>query len=247
MEEIKQAATAIIQAIRVKIDYTSSGATEHDETFLGTLNLASVFNLTSFDILDLNFRLADASKLMDLILPCIYFNETLQFHYRAIANVEDTKRNIAALEHYISSSSLALFPDFGNRKRVLEKLRYVDELSDTVLLKGRVACEINTAHELLTTELIFNNVFEPLTPPEAAALLSALVFQEKSDKEEGGTLTSRLEVARNISEEILESINVLQDEESVTTDEENKPTLNFGLAAAVFLWAQGFPLRTLLP
>ena len=44
-------------------------------------------------------------------------------------------------------------------------------------LQGRVACEISSGDELITTELIFSGVLTGLTPEEAAALLSALVFQ----------------------------------------------------------------------
>ncbi len=44
-------------------------------------------------------------------------------------------------------------------------------------VQGRVACEINTADELLATELIFAGVLSELEPEEAIALLSALVFQ----------------------------------------------------------------------
>ena len=44
-------------------------------------------------------------------------------------------------------------------------------------LKGRVACEMNTCDELLATEMLFRNILEPLNPPEAVAILSALVFQ----------------------------------------------------------------------
>jgi antiviral helicase SKI2 len=44
-------------------------------------------------------------------------------------------------------------------------------------LKGRVACEMNTCDELIAAEMLFTNVLEPLNPPEAAAVLSALVFQ----------------------------------------------------------------------
>jgi superfamily II RNA helicase len=44
---------------------------------------------------------------------------------------------------------------------------------------------MNTCDELIATEMIFNNILEPLNPPEAAALLSALVFQVGSrDKQD---------------------------------------------------------------
>jgi len=49
-----------------------------------------------------------------------------------------------------------------------------------VSLKGRAACEIDTADELLTTELLFNGAFSELEPPQMAALMSCLVPVEKS-------------------------------------------------------------------
>lgn len=59
---------------------------------------------------------------------------------------------------------------------MLEKLSYID-MDHTVQLKGRVACEVNTANELVLTELIFENVLTALEPEEIVAVLSALVFQ----------------------------------------------------------------------
>jgi antiviral helicase SKI2 len=47
-------------------------------------------------------------------------------------------------------------------------------------LQGRVACEFNTCDEVIATEMIFENVLEPLNPPEAVAILSALIFQVSS-------------------------------------------------------------------
>lgn len=52
----------------------------------------------------------------------------------------------------------------------------------SVELKGRVAC-IMGMNELLITELIFRNTLTNLDAAEVAALLSALVFQAKSDVE----------------------------------------------------------------
>lgn len=49
--------------------------------------------------------------------------------------------------------------------------------------QGRVSCEINTADELVVTELIFNGSFSELSAAQAAALLSCLVFEEKSGDE----------------------------------------------------------------
>lgn len=81
------------------------------------------------------------------------------------------------LHRQISNESLSLFPDFKQRLDVLRHLRYVEDDQDVVLLKGRVACEMNSCDELLATEIVFGNILEPLNPPEAVAILSALVFQ----------------------------------------------------------------------
>jgi antiviral helicase SKI2 len=50
--------------------------------------------------------------------------------------------------------------------------------------------QINSANELILTELILENVLSGYEPEEVVALLSSFVFQEKSDNEP--LLTPRL-------------------------------------------------------
>ena len=64
------------------------------------------------------------------------------------------------------------------RKRVLRRLQFTSA-DDIVDVKGRVACEISSGDELLLTELIFNGVFNSLSPEQCAGLLSCFVFGEK--------------------------------------------------------------------
>ena len=64
----------------------------------------------------------------------------------------------------------------SQRLKVLRSLGYISE-DNAVALKGRVAAEISTTEELILTELLFEGVLGDLTPAEAVALLSALVFQ----------------------------------------------------------------------
>ena len=45
-------------------------------------------------------------------------------------------------------------------------------------MKGRVACEMSS-HELILTELLFDNALTALHPTEIAALLSCVVFDMK--------------------------------------------------------------------
>lgn len=50
----------------------------------------------------------------------------------------------------------------------------------SVALKGRVALQMGS-NELLITELILKNVLTVLQPAEIVALLSALIFQQRTD------------------------------------------------------------------
>lgn len=67
------------------------------------------------------------------------------------------------------------------RPQVLQLLQYIDS-GGAVQLKGRVACQISS-HELLLTELLFENILSPLAPEESAALLSCLVFTQNTQVE----------------------------------------------------------------
>ena len=62
--------------------------------------------------------------------------------------------------------------------QVLQTLQYVDA-GGAVQLKGRVACQIS-CHELLLTELLFENALSSLEPEESAALLACLVFTQNT-------------------------------------------------------------------
>jgi len=57
---------------------------------------------------------------------------------------------------------------------VLRRLGHVDK-EGIVLTKGRAACEIDTADELLTTELMFNGVFSTLDKHQLVSLASCLI------------------------------------------------------------------------
>jgi antiviral helicase SKI2 len=51
------------------------------------------------------------------------------------------RANIANLKFAVSDQNLELIPDYEQRIEVLQDLKFIDENS-TVLLKGRVACEV---------------------------------------------------------------------------------------------------------
>lgn len=83
--------------------------------------------------------------------------------------------------HSAASVLLAVTRACRCAHQVLQQLQYVDS-GGAVQLKGRVACQISS-HELLLTELLFENILSPLAPEESAALLSCLVFTQSTQVE----------------------------------------------------------------
>jgi ATP-dependent RNA helicase DOB1 len=68
--------------------------------------------------------------------------------------------------------------ELKSRAKVLKRLGHVDDAL-VVKLKGRAACEIDTADELLVTELMFNGCFTRLDASQLVALCSMFVPVEK--------------------------------------------------------------------
>lgn len=106
--------------------------------------------------------------------------EAMRAAWQAKAALRD---RVAAVKAQISSAhSVMQLDELKSRKRVLRRLGFTSQ-DDVVEKKGRVACEISTGDELLLTELIFNGVFNDLSPEHCAALLSCFVFGEKSEQQ----------------------------------------------------------------
>ncbi|KAG7099859.1 hypothetical protein E1B28_001664 [Marasmius oreades] len=166
---------------------------------------------------------------------CEHFNE----HYAATHAEKVLRENIANLKLVISDQNLELIPDYEQRIEVLKELKFIDENS-TVLLKGRVACEINSANELILTELILENALAIYEPEEVVALLSCFVFQEKTDVEP--VIPPKLEQGRDAINAISQKVGRLQDKNKVAA-EESRSKLNFGLAEVVYEWAKGMPFE----
>jgi len=88
---------------------------------------------------------------------------------------------IAARATLRKSKSLLQMEELKCMKRVLRRLGYCTA-SDVIEIKGRIACELSSADELLLTEMMFNGLFNNMTPPQVAAILSCFVCSEKSSE-----------------------------------------------------------------
>ncbi|KAJ3135035.1 hypothetical protein HK100_003090 [Physocladia obscura] len=163
-------------------------------------------------------------------------------HYGMIHNERQLEVQLAELAHNISDQNLELLPDYHQRVEVLKLLSFVDENS-TVKIKGRVACEINTADELILTELILENFLADYEPAEIVALLSCFVFQEKSQNEP--VLTARLE--RGIEEIKNIALKVHGVQKLCGLDvggaDDALSGLKFGLVEVVYEWARGMSFK----
>lgn len=90
------------------------------------------------------------------------------------------------------------------RKRVLRRLGYATS-QDVIERKGRVACELSSADELLITEMLFHGLFNDLSAAQTCALLSTFVCDEKSSQlpklgeELSGPLRQMQDIARRIA------------------------------------------------
>lgn len=123
------------------------------------------------------------------------------------------------------------------RKRVLRRLGYCTA-SDVIELKGRVACELSSADELLLTEMIFNGLFNTLDVTQTTALLSCFVCDEKSNEMPklsealAGPLKQMQDLARRIAKVSAEAKLELQEDEYV---EQFKPFMMDVVSA----WCKG--------
>ncbi|GAC96497.1 hypothetical protein PHSY_004077 [Pseudozyma hubeiensis SY62] len=143
--------------------------------------------------------------------------------YAAYSKKQEAQQLVDGIARKIAAAhSVLQLDELKCRKRVLRRLGFTTG-DDVVEKKGRVACEISTGDELLLTEMIFNGVFNDLTPAQCAALLSCFVFGEKSTTQTrlNETLASPLrimqETARRIAKVSIESKLPLVEEEYVSS------------------------------
>ena len=162
MEQVKQLLVGAFSS------WTSATWQEADYSRIKDINIRNLID-------ERNKAAYDAQENKDSVL-C----PNLEKHFAMMHDEWLIKENINQLRTLMSDQNLQLLPDYEQRICVLKDLGFVDENS-RVELKGKVACEIHSADELVLTELILENVLADYEPEEIVALLSAFVFQEKTD------------------------------------------------------------------
>lgn len=126
-------------------------------------------------------------------------------------------------------------------KRVLRRLDHLTK-EDIVTHKGKVACEISAADEILLSELVFSGSFEHLQKGELCAILSMFVCDESGgakgdqgvvkDEKLGSICMEVLDMARKI-------VKIYQ-ESKIEVDEQNYVgSFKMSLVDVTLAWCRG--------
>merc|ERR1719265_2774971 len=165
-------------------------------------------------------------------------NEFLDKYFEAFERRVKLHGKVQDLDKQINQSRfMVMNDDLRAMRRVLRRLEFVDK-DGVVSLKGRMACELTSADEVLMTEIVFQNVFADMEANNIIALCSCLVFDEKSED----PITNNLNlmkafdtmkgIARNVAEVMLENKMPIDVEEYVSKLKPN-------LMDVILAWLEG--------
>lgn len=163
---------------------------------------------------------------------------TLAQRLKMIKRKEELLQAISVARKETKTASALVFKEeLKARKRTLRRLGYTTA-EGVVELKGRVACEIRSADELILTELLFSGAFKEATVEEVVAVLSCLVWQEKTK----GFTKLREDLQRLYSQlkEIARRVGNVQFESKLEIDvEEYVASFRPDIMEIVHSWGQG--------
>ncbi|KAJ1633878.1 hypothetical protein T492DRAFT_977755 [Pavlovales sp. CCMP2436] len=138
------------------------------------------------------------------------------------------------------SKETAMGDELKCMKRVLRRLGHTN--SDNVIeLKGRIACEVSTADELLITELIFTGSLAELTAEQIVSLMSCLVASERSaDSDDAKVSTEVMKAPIETLQALAKRIGQVKLECKMPIDvEEYVKCFSVQLVDLVFEWCAG--------
>ncbi|CDO92159.1 unnamed protein product [Kluyveromyces dobzhanskii CBS 2104] len=160
----------------------------------------------------------------------------------------ELQNQIKNIYHMMSEQNLNLLPDYQSRLSVLKETGFID-YNNNVLLKGRVACEINTGYELVLTELILDNFLGDFEPEEIVALLSAFVYEGRTKDEEPPAITPRLAKGKDKIREIYAKMQEVSERYQIPATQEEAEFLEkkrFALLNVIYEWARGLSFKEIM-
>ncbi|KAL6450075.1 SKI2 Antiviral helicase SKI2 [Candida maltosa Xu316] len=191
----------------------------------------------------------EKTKLFEKITTCqAFLCPSFKQHYAEYHEKYMLSQEVEKLERLISDENLDLLPDYEQRLQVLEALGYIDD-QHNVVLKGRVACEVNSGWELIITELVLNNFLGDFEPAEIVALLSCFVYEGRTQEDEPPLITPRLEKGKTKILEIAEKLLKVYVEKQVSLTQEEEDFVEskrFALVNVVYEWANGLSFNEIM-
>jgi len=166
--------------------------------------------------------------------------ETLKKEMTTYEQMLKYDKSIGVLKNQIQEcNKMVLQDDLKCMKGVLRRLNFIDK-QEIVQLKGRVACEISACDEIIGTELMFTGVFNEMSPSEIAALMSCLVYDERSDDQNANLKNERLIQAFDILLDNAKRILQVYQKAKINIDEtEYLGGFNPKLMEATYAWCNG--------
>ncbi|MES1921534.1 hypothetical protein MHBO_003060 [Bonamia ostreae] len=158
--------------------------------------------------------------------------------YKSAKDKIEIKKEMSDLDYLLSDESVPLIEDFERKTKILKELNFIGE-DRSVLIKGRVACEINNCDSLILSEMIFENVLSDLEPENILSLISCLVFKQKNCSEPHLSRTQENSLEALIA--IAQRIGMLQDIYKVGEGPQKyvEDSINPNLMEVVYQWAKG--------
>jgi ATP-dependent RNA helicase HelY len=147
------------------------------------------------------------------------------------------------LERQVSSTTHSLARAFDRIRSLLREREYLESNGDGVTANGRRLARLYSESDLLAAECLRGGVWENLTVPELAAVVSSLVFEARRD----GPMDPRLptpEVAAAMQETMRLWASIEEDERRHKLDRTRQP--DTGFAWPVYRWARGESLEKVL-
>jgi ATP-dependent RNA helicase HelY len=162
-------------------------------------------------------------------------------HERWARRADELQGRLEGVERRIRTRTETLGRQFDRVLAVLGELGYVTDwaLAD----KGRMLARIYGEGDILVGEALASELFEPLSPAEAAALVSTVVYESRERTPTVGELpTAETEERYERLRGIWRHVRRTEDEHGVQLCRE----LDAGFATPVFHWAEGKPLEDVL-
>jgi len=107
--------------------------------------------------------------------PCLECDE-FKSHINHFQTIHDLQNRIEYLEKCINGDQLNLLPILENYLRMLSNMNYITQ-DRVISFKGRIDLELPNQVDLISTELLFQNFFNDLSPQQIVCCLSCLFAQ----------------------------------------------------------------------